>query len=57
MTDEWHQSFVPNRTSSVKDVLIDATGALIVLVLTLLMKLVKESLVMEIRKENYKFKS
>ena len=26
--DEWHQSFLPNRTSSVRDVLIDCTGAL-----------------------------
>ena len=26
--DEWHQSFLPNRTSSVWDVLIDCTGAL-----------------------------
>jgi VanZ family protein len=25
--DEWHQSFLPNRTSSVWDVLIDCTGA------------------------------
>jgi len=27
MTDEWHQSFVPSRTPSVWDVLIDTTGA------------------------------
>ena len=27
MTDEWHQSFVPSRTPSAWDVLIDATGA------------------------------
>lgn len=27
MTDEWHQSFVPSRTASVWDVLIDTTGA------------------------------
>ena len=27
MTDEWHQSFVPSRTASALDVLIDATGA------------------------------
>jgi VanZ family protein len=26
--DEWHQSFLPNRTSSVWDVLLDCTGAL-----------------------------
>jgi len=25
--DEWHQSFVPSRTSSVRDVLLDITGA------------------------------
>ena len=27
VTDEWHQSFVPSRTPSGWDVLIDATGA------------------------------
>jgi VanZ family protein len=27
--DEWHQSFVPLRESSVRDVLIDTTGALL----------------------------
>lgn len=26
-SDEWHQSFVPSRTASAWDVLIDATGA------------------------------
>ena len=26
--DEWHQSFLPNRTSSVWDVLLDCSGAL-----------------------------
>ena len=25
-TDEWHQSFVPNRTGAVRDVLIDTVG-------------------------------
>ena len=25
-TDEWHQSFVPNRTGAVRDVVIDTTG-------------------------------
>jgi len=27
--DEWHQSFIPNRTSSGRDVLIDTGGALL----------------------------
>jgi VanZ family protein len=29
--DEWHQSFLPNRTSSAWDVLLDCSGALVVL--------------------------
>ncbi len=29
MTDEWHQSFSPGRTSALLDVLIDSCGALI----------------------------
>jgi VanZ family protein len=29
--DEWHQSFLPNRTSSVWDVLLDCSGALAML--------------------------
>ena len=29
--DEWHQSFLPNRTSSPKDVLLDCVGALTVM--------------------------
>ena len=29
ITDEWHQSFVPSRTPSARDVLIDIGGALI----------------------------
>jgi len=32
-SDEWHQSFVPSRGSSIHDVLIDAGGALLGLVL------------------------
>ena len=27
--DEWHQTFLPNRTGTVSDVLLDCTGALI----------------------------
>lgn len=29
ITDEWHQSFVPDRVGSVSDVLIDTLGALV----------------------------
>lgn len=32
-TDEWHQSFVPSRTASAWDVLIDTTGATLAQVL------------------------
>lgn len=32
-SDEWHQSFVPSRTASAWDVLIDATGATLAQVL------------------------
>lgn len=28
-SDEWHQKFTPGRTSSVRDVLIDTTGAIV----------------------------
>ncbi len=28
-SDEWHQSFVPGRSSTVKDVMVDSTGCLI----------------------------
>ncbi|MCL6616334.1 MAG: VanZ family protein [Anoxybacillus ayderensis] len=31
-TDEWHQSFEPGRTAAVMDVAIDASGALLALV-------------------------
>lgn len=27
VTDEWHQTFVPGRTGSIQDVLLDAAGA------------------------------
>src|SRR5215203_2175386 len=33
ISDEWHQSFVPNRTGSATDVCIDTAGGLIGLVL------------------------
>jgi VanZ family protein len=29
VSDEWHQSFTPGRTPSVRDVLIDTTGGLL----------------------------
>jgi VanZ family protein len=31
--DEWHQSFLPNRTSSPWDVLLDCSGALVMLLI------------------------
>lgn len=31
--DEWHQSFLPNRTSSAWDVLLDCTGAFVMMTL------------------------
>jgi VanZ family protein len=31
LSDEWHQSFVPGRESSYKDVLLDSFGALLIL--------------------------
>jgi VanZ family protein len=37
-TDEWHQSFVPGRTSSVYDVMIDSMGALVFLLCLFLWK-------------------
>jgi VanZ family protein len=33
--DEWHQSFLPNRTSSAWDVLLDSTGALVMILIAL----------------------
>lgn len=45
-TDEFHQSFVPSRTSSFRDVLIDTCGALIGLTICIALasrKVVKES--------------
>jgi VanZ family protein len=34
--DEWHQSYIPGRSASVNDVLIDSLGALVVLLLLFL---------------------
>lgn len=31
ITDEWHQSFVPNRSALIQDVMLDSTGALLFL--------------------------
>lgn len=36
VTDEWHQSFTPGRTSDPKDVLVDALGVLLGVILTTL---------------------
>jgi len=41
-TDEFHQSFVPGRTASVYDVLIDTTGAFIALAVVLLWRKLRE---------------
>jgi VanZ family protein len=38
MSDEYHQSFMPGRTATYKDVLIDACGALIVLSVVYLLR-------------------
>ncbi|MGG3564965.1 VanZ family protein [Neobacillus rhizosphaerae] len=38
MSDEYHQSFMPGRTATYKDVLIDACGALVVLSLIYLFR-------------------
>ena len=35
MLDEWHQSFDPTRTSSLRDVCLDVTGGIIFLVIAL----------------------
>jgi VanZ family protein len=34
--DEWHQSFLPNRSSSVWDVLLDSTGAIVMISIALI---------------------
>ena len=33
ISDEWHQSFVPNRTASAVDVMVDTTGAAVMMAL------------------------
>lgn len=33
LSDEWHQSFVPGRSATLSDVMVDASGALIGLLL------------------------
>lgn len=38
MSDEYHQSFMPGRTATYKDVLVDACGALIVLSVVYLLR-------------------
>ena len=35
--DEWHQSFLPSRTGTVHDVLLDTTAALVIQILVLLL--------------------
>jgi VanZ family protein len=42
-SDEWHQSFVPSRTSSTRDVMIDICGATVGLLLCLGFKANRES--------------
>lgn len=32
ITDEWHQSFVPSREGSLRDVLIDSSGAILAMI-------------------------
>ena len=35
--DEWHQSFLPSRTGTVRDVLLDTTAALVIQILVFLL--------------------
>jgi VanZ family protein len=40
--DEWHQSYLPNRTGTPKDVLLDCTGAIVLqLIVYALMRTIK----------------
>lgn len=43
MTDEWHQSFVPGRTSDARDLLADAAGAGLALGLIRAWSIIKRS--------------
>jgi VanZ family protein len=43
-TDEWHQAFVPGRTSSIYDVMIDSTGAFVFLLCLFLWKKRKDKI-------------
>jgi VanZ family protein len=38
VTDEWHQSLVPNRSGSIQDVMLDSAGALLFLGIIYLLK-------------------
>lgn len=42
-SDEWHQSFVPNRTGHLIDVGVDSIGVLLAMLLLLLWQLVRRS--------------
>jgi VanZ family protein len=44
LTDEWHQAFVPGRTSSIYDVMIDSTGAFVFLLCLFLWKKRKDKI-------------
>ena len=41
LTDEYHQSFVPSRTSSIYDSMIDTSGGLLALVSTVLWRVIR----------------
>jgi VanZ family protein len=40
--DEWHQSFLPSRTGTVRDVLLDTTAALVIQILVFLLVRVRK---------------
>jgi VanZ family protein len=41
--DEWHQSYIPGRSASINDVMIDSLGALVVLMLLFLWNTYRKS--------------